>query len=105
MNMAKKSFKQTNPAEAFITKAEPETTPTPAPEVSVASVATETPRKPPQGYKFNPAYIETKSKRVQLLLQPSTVERLKAVAKAKGLSMNETANEAILQYLAKEDAK
>lgn len=94
--MAKKSFKQNNPAEAFITM--PETEP-------IEEEAQKKPtgaRKAPEGYKLNPEYIEVKSKRVQLLLQPSTVEALKALAKEKGLSMNETANEAIKEYLERE---
>ena len=46
--------------------------------------------------------MEVKSKRVQLLLQPSTVDAIKALAKKKGLSMNEAINEAIQAYLQKE---
>lgn len=95
--MAKKNFKQNNPAEAFITMPEEE----PVKEEAVET-APRTAKKPPKGYKLNPEFIEVKSKRVQLLLQPSTVEALKALAKEKGLSMNETANEAILQYLDRE---
>lgn len=97
--MAKKNFKQYNPAEAFITMPEEQPVkPAPIEAEPIENV------QPPKGYKRNPAFIETKSKRVQLLLQPSTVEKLKATAKAKGLSMNEAANEAIIQYLAKENA-
>lgn len=96
--MAKKNFKQNNPAEAFITM--PETGGETVRE-EAQSKPTGT-RKPPEGYKLNPEYIEVKSKRVQLLLQPSIVEALKALAKEKGLSMNETANEAIKGYLERE---
>lgn len=79
--MAKKSFKD-NPALQFISTAEEETqqaergTPRPA-------------EKPPEGYKLNPLYVETKSRRLQLVLQPSLYERVKAGAKAAGLSVNE----------------
>ena len=59
--------------------------------------------KAPEGYKVKPEFIETKSKRVQLLLQPSTVEAIKSLASKKGLSMNEAINEAIQEYLHKED--
>lgn len=45
--------------------------------------------KPPDGYKRNPLYIETKSRRLQLVLQPSLYERVKACAVASGLSVNE----------------
>lgn len=96
--MAKKNFKQNNPAEAFITMPETETEPI---REEIPSKPTGA-RKPPEGYKLNPEYIEVKSKRVQLLLQPSIVEALKELAKEKGLSMNETANEAIKEYLERE---
>ena len=45
--------------------------------------------KAPEGYKLNPMYIETKSKRVQLVLQPSLYARVKAAADAAGISFNE----------------
>lgn len=45
--------------------------------------------KIPEGYKANPKYIETKSKRVQLLMQPSLYERVKMQADESGLSVNE----------------
>lgn len=99
--MAKKNFKQnnpalTNPALAFIS--------TPATEAEVqeeqpAQNAIKPTAKPPEGYKRNPEFIEVKSKRVQLLLQPSIVDAIKALAKEKGLSMNEAINEAIQEYL------
>ncbi len=46
----------------------------------------------PKGIKNNPEYIETKSKRVQLLMQPSTVEGIKKIAKKKKTSMNDLIN-------------
>lgn len=45
--------------------------------------------KPPKGYKYNPLYIEVKSKRVQLVFQPSLYERVKAASERAGLSFNE----------------
>lgn len=45
--------------------------------------------KPPKGYKLNPLYVETKTKRLQLVLQPSLFERVKAASEAAGLSVNE----------------
>lgn len=100
--MAKKNFKQNNPAEAFITMPETETEPLREEAQRETQSKLISPRKPPEGYKLNPEYIEVKSKRVQLLLQPSIVEALKALAVEKGLSMNETANEAIKEYLERE---
>lgn len=58
-----------------------------------------TKQEAPAGYKPNPEYIEIKSKRVQLLVQPSVVDAIKALAKREGLSMNEAVNEAIKEYL------
>lgn len=55
--------------------------------------------KAPEGYKINPQFIETKSKRVQLLIQPSTLQALKEKALSLGISTNEAINEAIKNYL------
>ena len=41
-----------------------------------------------EGFKPNPAFIECKTKRVQLLMQPSLYERAKKQAEAEGLSFN-----------------
>ena len=45
--------------------------------------------KAPEGYKLNPLYVETKSRRLQLLLQPSLYEKVKEQADQGGLSVNE----------------
>lgn len=91
--MANKNFKKDNPALSFITATKEEKVKTAPVNETVRS------SKAPDGYKLNPEYIETKSKRVQLLLQPSVVDAIKALAKEKGLSMNEAVNEAIKEYL------
>lgn len=74
--MAKKTFKDSigNPAMQFISA--------PVAEAQEA----------PEGYKVNPQYIETKSKRVQLLMKPSTVAKLRARATAEGRSLNDLIN-------------
>ena len=46
-------------------------------------------KKPPKGFKLNPLYVETKTKRLQLVLQPSLFDRVKKGAKQAGLSVNE----------------
>ena len=43
----------------------------------------------PEGYKANPLFVETKSRRLQLLVQPSIYEALKEGAKAEGRSVND----------------
>ena len=84
--MAKKDFKS-NPALQFISA--------PAEEASVKADT-------PSGYKPNPAFIETKSKRVQLLVQPSVFDAVDRIARARGISRNEVINEALKQYTERE---
>ena len=55
-------------------------------EVKLDSV---TSRKAPEGYKLNPMYVETKSKRLQLVIQPSLLARVRKQAEKQGLSVNE----------------
>lgn len=45
--------------------------------------------KPPEGFKLNPLYIETKTRRVQLLMQPSLFAWLKEQAGAEKTSVND----------------
>jgi len=80
---SKKSFKgDINPAMQFISiPAEEAAEPT-------GSIAKPTQSKAPEGYKLNPLYIETKSRRLQLLMQPSLYAKLKARASAEGKSIN-----------------
>lgn len=99
--MAKKDFKGDNPALAFITVPEEEPT-APAPTGTAPTLPTvEQAGKPPKGYKLDPRYIETKSKRVQLLMQPSIADAAKKYATAQGLSMNELVALALKEYLEK----
>jgi len=79
---SKKTFKGSleNPAELFISK------PVEAPAETKEQ---ETPATAPKGYRVNPLYIETKSKRLQLLVQPSLLDKLKGKAKAEGRSVND----------------
>ena len=96
MTANKKTFKKDNPALSFMTPVEEE-------EATVDVVKPVKRSEAPEGYKVKPEFIETKSKRVQLLLQPSTVEAIKSLASKKGLSMNEAINEAIQEYLHNEE--
>ena len=83
----RKPFKEENPALSFIT-------PTEESEEPVNTAV-----KPPKGYKYNPEYIETKSKRVQMLMQPSLHTALKQVAAKQGISVNEAMHEILKQYV------
>lgn len=97
--MAKKTFKDSiNPAMSFISqesidRAEGETP---------ATAEAKRPDKAPEGYKLNPLYIETKSKRLQLLIQPSLHEKLKRKAQADGTSVNDLVNSILQDALAEE---
>ena len=85
--MAKKKSFIDNPALQFISTAEPEETR--QEERELPSSQTKPAEKPPEGYKLNPLYVETKSRRLQLVLQPSLYERVKKRATNSGLSVNE----------------
>jgi len=43
----------------------------------------------PVPMKRNPLYIETRSKRIQILMQPSLHNKLKSIATQKGTSLND----------------
>lgn len=65
---------------------------TPAPEHTLE--ATEGPGAPqrltiPEGYKLDPRFIETKTKRLQLVLKPSVADKLKKYCKKNKVSVNE----------------
>lgn len=85
--MAKKKSFIDNPALQFISTAEPEETRQEERELPASQAKPA--KKPPEGYKLNPLYVETKSRRLQLVLQPSLYDRVKAGAAAAGLSVNE----------------
>lgn len=75
----KKDFKK-NPALQFITEATEEAGKVEAEEAGKTDT-------PPKGYKL--IYVETKTQRLQLVLQPSLYKELKARAKQENLSVNE----------------
>jgi len=75
----KKSFKD-NPALQFIS--------TDSPADSIAEKDEEP--APQYPMKRNPLYIETKSRRVQLMFQPSLYNKIKALATEQGKSINDT---------------
>ena len=88
--MAKKTFK-TNPAMSFISQETIDRVDgAPDPQNPKAPVIHPKGKKTaPAGYKPNPEYIETKSKRVQILVQPSLYAEAKAVCDELGISLND----------------
>lgn len=76
-----------NPATQFISMPANEQQETPQATTEPAQVETTT--APPAGYKADPRYIETKSRRVQMLIQPSLHDRIKARAKQERRSVND----------------
>ena len=63
----------------------------------ISNQDTEQPKKEkdttPEGYKVNPAYVEKKSRRLQLLMQPSLYDLLKTRAVEEGTSVNNLIHE------------
>ena len=88
--MAKKSFKDSiNPAMSFISQESIDRAEGETPTTEETIVKVKRPAKAPEGYKLNPLYIETKSERLQLLVQPSLKAKLKEKAKQEGTSVND----------------
>ena len=95
--MSKKSFADANPAMAFISTAENTedfalTQPTKE-ELEAKENSSSVPMK------RNPEYIETKSKRVQMLMQPSLYDAIKKEATAKDISVNEIMHEILKNHV------
>lgn len=96
--MAKKSFKN-NPTMQFLSTAEEIED---EKEVTTTQKTTAPIGKPPEGYKLNPLYVETKKRRLQLVLKPSLYEKVKSGASKQGLSVNEYVHR-ILEEATKEE--
>lgn len=99
--------KQTiNPALAFITTHEQEParkTPEQAHEAAKPEPKEQLAKEIP--IKRNPLFVETKSKRVQVLMQPSLHARLKKLAYDKGLSFNELLHSTLEAYADEEEKR
>ena len=90
--MATKKQFSTNPALQFISAGEEEEQLHAVPDQGGSTL---TGSAPPAGYKPNPLYIEKKTKRIQLVMQPSVYQTAKAAADAAGVSFNEFVHKAI----------
>lgn len=99
--MTKKSFID-NPALRFIsTPASEEKEKNHDRQVEIIEKEPET-RTQAVKVKKNPIYIETKSKRVQLLMQPTLHTQLGRLAKRKKVSFNELVHKALEKYAEEE---
>lgn len=106
----KKSFKD-NPALRFISTPHHQETMAEKPETKeITDPKTTEAVKPERSYisdsvpmKLNPRYIETKSKRLQLLLQPSLYNKLKGMAGDQAISLNELINIALKDFAGMKD--
>lgn len=92
--MSRKSFTDANPAMAFISTAKEQeefALTQPTKEELEAKLDPEPLKKVSNGVpmKKNPEYLETKSKRVQMLMQPSLYNSIKEEAEKEGISVNE----------------
>lgn len=88
--MAKKDFKG-NPSMNFISQMSI----TKADQQEATPQRTPAGTKAPEGYKVNPEYIEKKTKRVQLLIQPSLYSEAKTLSEELGISLNDLIHRAI----------
>lgn len=91
--MVKKDF--TSPAAQFFGDREEPAAPA---ELDSEKVIPE----PPEGYKLDPRFIEKKTQRVQLVMQPSLYKRAQKAAKKKKISFNELIHQLLNDYLEKE---
>lgn len=76
-----KKFSTENPALQYLTENQAKETPK-------AEKTQTTQERIPEGYKLDPRYIETKSKKLQMLMQPSLYEAVKELADQHGDSVN-----------------
>lgn len=86
--MGRKDFKS-NPALNFITRQENNE------EQNAGQIA----EQAPEGYRVNPAYIEKRDQRVNVLLTRSTRDSLRNLSSQTRRSVNDIINEALEKYL------
>ena len=102
--MSRKSFTDANPAMAFISTAKEQedfALTQPTKEELEAKSNQDTVNNVSNGVpmKKNPEYVETKSKRVQMLMQPSLYNSIKERAEKEGVSVNEMMHEILKTHI------
>ena len=102
--MSKKSFRENNPALQFITPAPVQETPAgqprPAKEKQTDNTHTTSSTLNTQELDFTTKKQETKSKRLNLLIQPSLHQELTKIAYVQRVSLNELILRASREYAA-----
>lgn len=94
--MAKKSFKTDNPALQFISKETRDRKDKEAGNLPADPIGKEPAESGlPEGYKV---VEESRTKRLQALITPTTHEKLKRIADRRGISVNEALNIALKQF-------
>ena len=106
MSKKSKSFAEDftdNPAIPFITTPQEPQEPQEQTTAETPSKTTEPAREAPQRPTMRFVYAEKKTQRVQLVMQPSVLERTRAAAESLNISLNEYINQAIIQRLDREE--
>lgn len=105
---AKKSFKSENPAMRFISPlteaVELEQPASFDPSPSKQELPSPEPPAHDVPMKMNPLYIETRSRRLNLLIQPSLHKRIKSLASVRHTSVNDLIHLVLEEYADREGA-
>ena len=96
--------KTINPALSFMSKQEPAVEETKQAQEPPILEPTQEPAKDVK-MKLSPLYIEVKSRRLQLVLQPSLYARIKKIAENKGRSINDLMHSILEAYADQEEKR
>ena len=105
MAKSKKSFVAGNPALQFISEPTEQIQPV---EIEIPELVPAEdnipyldiqPETAPEGYKVNPMYIEKKTRRLQMLMQPSLHAKVKKAADRQGVSVNDYIHKVLEEHL------
>lgn len=98
MSRKRPIISEDNPVMNFISNTSIEEPDTQEPE-PLPSGADEGAGEIPEGYRINPLFIEKKTKRVQLIMQPSLYAKLKREADEENTSFNNYIHDLLRSYI------
>lgn len=103
---SKKSFSHANPAMSFISTptVENETQEKPAQNIKAAVRQVKESAVLDVPMKRNPEFVEVKSKRMQLLMQPSLHQAIKQLADSEDISVNDKIHRILKDYIEQNSA-